>query len=256
MAPAWAYLLPFALLAILHYARFSTYRPNQAALRRGTLTTIRSQQRVGAVGAAAGPRTVVAPVRAAGAHALSSEEATQIALDKGTARVRAAAAAVASPVHGVVTAAELHAALGSDAVVWLTFSNAAYLHFAQVCGAHMLGLETSLPESNYGRLVRLLLSSVHRTAALVVLSMSASVSFNVELRLGSTRFLCVPQNFYLSTAAVGRAPQLAVAALDASSLESWASLGVPVLNFSSFGDASDFRGIGSDQARIPILSFK
>lgn len=100
---------------------------------------------------------------------MSSEEATQIALDRGLARLQATAAAVAAPARGVVTAAEFHASLPPDAMVWLTFSNSAYLHFAY--------------------------------------------------------------NFYLSTAAVGRAAQLAVAALDRRSLQSWASLGVPVLNF-------------------------
>ena len=33
-------------------------------------------------------------------------------------------------------------------------------------------------------------------------------------------------------------------------LRSWRELRVPVLDFTEFGDTSDFRGIGSDQARF------
>lgn len=156
--PAWLYLLPFVLLGAFHYARFSTHTPDKVALRRRAQAAIRFKQQASAGRASPGARPAVAPRPAA--QALSSEEATQIALDRGLARVQATAAAVATPIRGVVTAAELHASLAPDAIVWLTFSNAAYLHFAQ--------------------------------------------------------------NFYLSAAAVGRAAQLAVAALDPASLQSWA----------------------------------
>ena len=49
---------------------------------------------------------------------------------------------------------------------------------------------------------------------------------------------------------VGRQRQVVVAALDAPTLQTWRSLRVPVLNFTEFGDSTDFRGIGSDQARF------
>jgi len=170
--------LPFALVGIVNVARAPSHAP---VVSRRQLALQRSRQKPPDSGWAA-----VETSRSSAA--LSSEEATRIALEKGSQRVRAAAAAVSSPVRGVVTAEALDAVLPKGAIVWLTFSNAAYLHFAQ--------------------------------------------------------------NFYLSCAAVGRAHQLAIAALDPPSLSSWAGLGVPVLNFSVFGDASDFRGIGADQARF------
>ena len=42
---------------------------------------------------------------------------------------------------------------------------------------------------------------------------------------------------------------MVVAALDAQTLQAWRELRVHVLDFSEFGDASDFRGIGADQVR-------
>ena len=89
----------------------------------------------------------------------------------------------------VTTAEDFHKALPAGQAVWLTFSNQAYLHFAQ--------------------------------------------------------------NWYLSVRAIGRHRQVVVAALDPSTLRVWRSLRVPVLDYSTrFGDSSDFRGIGSDQARF------
>ena len=41
-----------------------------------------------------------------------------------------------------------------------------------------------------------------------------------------------------------------MAALDAQTLQAWRELRVHVLDFTEFGDASDFRGIGADQARF------
>ena len=49
---------------------------------------------------------------------------------------------------------------------------------------------------------------------------------------------------------IGRHDQVVVAALDAQTLQAWRELRVHVLDFSEFGDASDFRGIGADQARL------
>jgi len=48
---------------------------------------------------------------------------------------------------------------------------------------------------------------------------------------------------------IGRHGQVVVAALDAATLQAWRELRVHVLDFTEFGDASDFRGIGADQAR-------
>ncbi len=45
---------------------------------------------------------------------------------------------------------------------------------------------------------------------------------------------------------------MVVAALDAQTLQAWRELRVHVLDFSEFGDASDFRGIGADQVRLGL----
>ena len=115
-------------------------------------------------------------------NALSSEAAT--------AKILESAGLSADSIEGlgeVTTAEEFVSKLPADAAVWLTFSNQAYLHFAQ--------------------------------------------------------------NWYMQVRAVGRQRQVVVAALDPFTLNTWRSLRVPVLNFTEFGDSSDFRGIGSDQAR-------
>ena len=125
------------------------------------------------------------PFRHAGGAALSSEGAVQKVL------AEAGLKAGDSDVHGlgeVTTAEAFHAALPPGEAVWLTFSNAAYLHFAQ--------------------------------------------------------------NWYMSVRAIGRGRQVVVAALDAPTLKAWRELKVPVLDYTEFGDSSDFRGIGSDQARF------
>ena len=57
-----------------------------------------------------------------------------------------------------------------------------------------------------------------------------------------------PQHYKFATP--GRHRQVVIAALDPQSLEAWVGLNLPVLDFSHFGDASDFRGIGADQARF------
>ena len=54
----------------------------------------------------------------------------------------------------------------------------------------------------------------------------------------------------MSVRAIGRHRQVVVAALDPDTLAAWRALRVPVLDYTHFGDASDFRGIGADQARF------
>ena len=117
------------------------------------------------------------------AHAMSSLEATE--------KMLACAGLQPEPGVGlgeVLTAERINALLPPGAVVWLTFSNYAYLHFAQ--------------------------------------------------------------NWWSQVRSIGRAPQVVVAALDKQTLQAWRELRVHVLDFTEFGDASDFRGIGSDQARF------
>ena len=72
----------------------------------------------------------------------------------------------------------------------------------------------------------------------------------VWLTFSNTAYLHFAQNWFLSVKDIGRHEQVVIAALDPQSLETWIGLGLPVLNYSHFGDASDFRGIGSDQARF------
>ena len=127
----------------------------------------------------------VTPTSRSGTAAFSSEAATAAVLQSGGIRTPER-----NPhgLAGVVTAAEVDAKLPPGAIVWITFSNHAYLHFAQ--------------------------------------------------------------NWYLSVKAINRHGQVVVAALDPESLAAWVEIAVPTLDFSSFGDASDFRGIGADQARF------
>ena len=118
------------------------------------------------------------------AGGLSSEDAMKKVLAQSSLK-----ADDAEGLGEVTTAEAFHKALPLGESVWLTFSNQAYLHFAQ--------------------------------------------------------------NWYLSVRAIGRHRQVVVAALDAPTLKTWRSLRVPVLDYSHmFGDTSDFRGIGSDQARF------
>lgn len=116
-------------------------------------------------------------------HALSSSDAT--------GKMLACAGLLPEPGVGlseVLTADRIHALLPPDSVVYLTFCNYAYLHFAQ--------------------------------------------------------------NWWSQVRSIGRHDQVVVAALDAQTLQAWRELRVHVLDFSEFGDASDFRGIGADQARF------
>ena len=118
------------------------------------------------------------------AAGLSSEDAMKKVLAEASL-----SADVAEGLGEVTTAEAFHKALQPGLSVWLTFSNQAYLHFAQ--------------------------------------------------------------NWYLSIKTIGRHRQVIVAALDAPTLKVWRGLRVPVLDYSSsFGDTSDFRGIGADQARF------
>ena len=143
------------------------------------------------LGAAASRTADVAAVaarwqpRGAVGGALSSEAAVLKVLSQAGLK------AGNSEIHGlgeVTTAEAFHEALPPGEAVWLTFSNAAYLHFAQ--------------------------------------------------------------NWYMSVKQVGRHRQVVVAALDAQTLTVWRGLRVPVLDYTHFGDSSDFRGIGADQARF------
>jgi hypothetical protein len=117
---------------------------------------------------------------------------------------------------GIVTAAEVDAKLPRGALVWLTFSNHA-------CAQR---------DSNSQSPVRA----------------SCLLTRRVTIRT-LRRYIHFAQNWYLSTRTIGRHAQVVIAVLDPKSLAVWRELDVPLLDFSHFGDASDFRGIGSDQAR-------
>ena len=114
--------------------------------------------------------------------ALSSKEAMEVALGGGIAPEPG------SGLGAVTTPEAFHTTLPRGEIVWLTFSNHAYLHFAQ--------------------------------------------------------------NWYAQVRWVGRHKHVIVAALDPPTLQAWRELRVPVLDHSNFGDTSDFRGIGADQARF------
>ena len=230
-------LTPFVLIALVHYGRYATLMPagtenlagraksqHQRAFKRqmaarmarvaseaaATAESAVSSAAAAASTAASAASTAASAATAAASSAvsaadsavrqtvesvkqrhhfgggLSSEAAMQKVLEQGGLK------AGTSDVEGlgeVTTAEAFHAALPAGESVWLTFSNQAYLHFAQ--------------------------------------------------------------NWYMSVRAIGRHRQVVVAALDAPTLRTWRSLRVPVLDYSgSFGDTSDFRGIGSDQARF------
>ena len=232
-----ALLTPFVLIALLHYMRFATFTPsgheNVAGRARAKYSAAnfrrRMTSRAAAVGqqvaaaatsrAAAVGQQVAAAATSVASVAADAESAVASAATGATERVATAArawrgqgvgggamsseAAVRrvldqaglkasdSEVHGlgeVTTAEAFHRALPPGEAVWLTFSNAAYLHFAQ--------------------------------------------------------------NWYMSVRAIGRQRQVVVAALDAPTLKAWRELKVPVLDYTHFGDSSDFRGIGADQARF------
>ena len=212
----FGYASPFFLVAIFHYVRYATLTPSSTssittraraqhevnfrkrmaeryrAVREGAadLATAAASVAIGAeqriAGAATTAATHIASVRSgSGGGALSSEAAVQKVL------AQAGLQASDSDLHGlgeVTTAEAFHEKLPKGEAVWLTFSNHAYMHFAQ--------------------------------------------------------------NWYLSVKAIGRHRQVVVAALDPPTLKTWRSLRVPVLDYSQFGDTSDFRGIGSDQARF------
>ena len=219
-----ALLTPFVFIAGIHYVRYATLTPsgveNVAARDRARYSAANFRKRMAvrarglseraaaaaasaesaiasattsvterAVAAAASATTTVRAMsfgdKHGGGYALSSEAAVRKVI------AEAGLKASDSDVHGlgeVTTAEAFDAALPKGQAVWLTFSNAAYLHFAQ--------------------------------------------------------------NWYLSVKAIGRHRQVVVAALDAPTLKAWRELKVPVLDYAHFGDTSDFRGIGSDQARF------
>ena len=72
----------------------------------------------------------------------------------------------------------------------------------------------------------------------------------VWLTFSNHAYMHFAQNWYMSVKSIGRQRQVVVAALDAPTLKAWRELKVPVLDYTHFGDSSDFRGIGSDQARF------
>ena len=230
---ALALLAPFVYIALIHYARYATSMPpgtESLAGRAKSRHQMAFKRRMGLRAAQVAAAAETAAERAAGAAStaaaaaastmaemtssaastasavastaaetarnavtqhhfaggLSSEQAMQKVLDQ--AGLKAGSSDVEGLGH-VTTAEDFHKALPAGQAVWLTFSNQAYLHFAQ--------------------------------------------------------------NWYLSVRAIGRHRQVVVAALDPSTLRVWRSLRVPVLDYSTrFGDSSDFRGIGSDQARF------
>ena len=229
-----ALLTPFVLVAMLHYMRFATFTPsgheNVAGRARAKYSAAnfrrRMTSRAAAVGqqvaaaatsrAAAVGQQVAAAATSVASAAADAESAVASAATGATERVttawrgqgvgggamsseaavrrvldQAGLKASDSEVHGlgeVTTAEAFHRALPPGEAVWLTFSNAAYLHFAQ--------------------------------------------------------------NWYMSVRAIGRQRQVVVAALDVPTLKAWRELKVPVLDYTHFGDSSDFRGIGADQARF------
>ncbi|KAL1522336.1 hypothetical protein AB1Y20_017328 [Prymnesium parvum] len=187
-------LAPFALVGIWHYLRYATLTPagrNDVLGRARAAAVARQQQKWSAHATSSAGRSAVVVEPPAAARVEKPRLRGALSSEAATARVLEAAGLHADSIEGlgdVTTAEEFVAKLPEGATVWLTFSNRAYLHFAQ--------------------------------------------------------------NWYMQARAVGRQHHVVVAALDAFTLESWRSLRVPVLNFTEFGDASDFRGIGSDQARF------
>ena len=152
------------------------------------------------------------------AHALSSSDAT--------AKMLACAGLLPEPGVGlseVLTAERIDALLPRDAVVYLTFCNYAYLHFAQ----------------NWW-------SQVHRHTArtCALRTCMHTTTLRMCIRTATTDAPHASQ-----VRSIGRHGQVVVAALDAATLQAWRELRVHVLDFTEFGDASDFRGIGADQAR-------
>lgn len=142
---------PFALVLLIHYVRFAsvTLHGTQPAARR--LRLHHSEPVVAAAGERAQEPSEPLTTRIASAdeasavaeaekrarrakcqsyssqsHALSSADAT--------GKILACAGLLPEPGTGlgeVLTADRIHELLPSGAVVWLTFSNYAYLHFAQ-----------------------------------------------------------------------------------------------------------------------------
>lgn len=206
---------PFALVLLVHYVRFAsvTLHGVQPAGRR--LRPVQHKPVVHAEQPAPGNPVVVAtqPVRAvqsatksvsaedaaaaaeaakrrAKCHSLSAKSGA-LSSAEATGKMLACAGLLPEPGVGlgeVLTADRIHELLPPGAIVWLTFSNYAYLHFAQ--------------------------------------------------------------NWWSQVRSIGRHHQVVVAALDPQTLLAWRELRVHVLDFTEFGDASDFRGIGADQARF------
>lgn len=140
-------LAPFALVALGHYLRFTSLAP--ITLRGRVLPKTAEKRGWGAASGDSGPRasgrfatddaisaatTSATPSPSVGKKklwigmkgALSSEAATQKILES--------AGLTAEAIEGlgeVTTAEEFVKKLPSDQCVWLTFSNMAYLHFAQ-----------------------------------------------------------------------------------------------------------------------------
>ena len=153
------------------------------------------------------------------AHALSSSDAT--------AKMLACAGLLPEPGVGlseVLTAERIDALLPRDAVVYLTFCNYAYLHFAQ----------------NWW-------SQVHRHTPRAHAPYARACTLPPCARAYAVRPRNAPHAAQVRS--IGRHGQVVVAALDAATLQAWRELRVHVLDFTEFGDASDFRGIGADQAR-------
>ena len=220
-----ALLTPFVLVALVHYGRYAASMPSgteniagraRAAHEQGfrramaaRMARVRDAATSAAVAAASTAASTAANAATAASATAASAASAVVKLPEGWRPGRGVGGALSSEeavrkvldqaglsaddhaVHGlgeVTTAEAFHEKLPAGEAVWLTFSNAAYLHFAQ--------------------------------------------------------------NWYMSVKAIGRQHQVIVAALDKQTLDAWKMLRVPVLDYTHFGDSSDFRGIGADQARF------
>ena len=207
-------LSPFVLLGLAHYLNYANSalptgmvgRVRAAAEKRGrdTSRTLTLHENPKATRPASGTEATQTPRTTTRAAAISHSTSSTVVKAKSwtgmkgalsseaaTMKILESAGLTAGSIEGlgeVTTAEDFVEKLPPGETVWLTFSNMAYLHFAQ--------------------------------------------------------------NWYMQVRAVGRQRQVVVAALDLPTLQTWRSLRVPVLNFTEFGDSSDFRGIGSDQARF------
>lgn len=176
----------------------------------GAAASVAASVRAGVDAATSSAATASRRSRPTLSSGMSSEEAVHKVLEQAGLR------AGMSDVHGlgdVTTAEAFHKALAPGEAVWLTFSNAAYLHFACACGS--------------------------RSPDLWVLPFDCSLAFVPRSPIGlGIESQHRRQNWYMSVRAIGRHRQVVVAALDAQTLQTWRSLRVPVLDYTQFGDSS------------------